>query len=176
MSTLHVWNRRGRGMQRAGVVLLMALVSISALAQRPTVRVLHAWNEPVKQGGPEQGYRVEVVFDYAAGEARQLVYDATGRLVERRVLVTQPRPTAEELAEAFAVIRADRTLGPLLAQHRGVLDGGFLLQEEAGKPCGPGTRCLQIDLLSADRRTSLRMVAADLVSGTIRHRVLHPGH
>lgn len=156
--------------------VMMLFLSQSALAQRSDVRVLKSWNEPVKIGGVERMYRVDVIFDYGVGEARQRVYDAGGALVEEQVLRQQPHPTAEEREEAHALIRADAELARLIRQQGVVFDGGFILHEASGLPCGPGTRCLQIEMLSADRQRSVRFVAVDLVSGQIKHRNLHPGH
>ncbi len=164
-----------RSLCPAFIVALAALWSVPGAWAQDNTRVLKSWSEPVKVNGEEKVYRVEIVFDYDTGEARQNVYDATGALLSVEAVEKLPRPTAEELAEAFALVLADAELGTLFRENNAVLDGGFILREDAG-PCGPGTRCLQIEILAPERTRSLRFVAVDLVSGRIAHRNLYPGH
>jgi hypothetical protein len=35
-------------------------------------------------------------------------------------------------------------MGQIIRDLQAYVDGGFILHEEAGKPCGPRSRCLQI--------------------------------
>lgn len=164
-----------RSLYPAFIVALAALWSVPGAWAQDNTRVLKSWSEPVKVNGEEKVYRVEIVFDYDTGEARQNVYDAAGALLSREAVTKLPRPTAEELAEAFALVLADDELGALFRENNAVLDGGFILREDSG-PCGPRTRCLQIEILAPERTRSLRFVAVDLVSGRIAHRNLYPGH
>jgi len=164
-----------RSLGPALIVALAALWSTPGAWGQSHTRVLKSWSEPVKVDGQELVYRVEIVFDYDAGEARQYVYDAAGTLIEQEAVTKLPRPTAEELAEAHTLVLADDELGALFRENKAVLDGGFVLREDEG-PCGPGTRCLQIEILAPERTRSLRFVAVDLVSRQIVHRNLYPGH
>ncbi|WP_457653083.1 hypothetical protein [Rhodocaloribacter sp.] len=164
-----------RSLYPAFIVALAALWSVPGAWAQGNTRVLKSWSEPVKVDGQELVYRVEIVFDYDAGEARQYVYDASGALLSQEAVTKLPRPTGEELAEAYALVLADAELGALFRENDAVLDGGFVLREDSG-PCGPGTRCLQIEILAPERTRSLRFVAVDLVSRRILHRNLYPGH
>jgi hypothetical protein len=70
-----------------------------------------------------------------------------------------PSPSRAEIDEAFEVVRAD----PEFAKIKAVFEGGFLLTEGPSRPCGPGSRCLRVFLLSPDRAETIRQVVVDLV-------------
>ena len=40
--------------------------------------------------------------------------------------------------------------GAIIEAHKAYVDGGFILDESAGKPCGPRSRCLQIFAFRTD--------------------------
>jgi hypothetical protein len=140
------------------------------------VRLLRTWEETVKaSAGREYARRVEVVFDYSKGEARENYYTQDGRLYgSREIKLNLPAPSPEEIAEAVALVQVDPDFAPIFARFRVVTEGGFLLQEDRGNPCGPGSRCLQIFLLSSDRSGLIRRVAVDLVKRTIPYRSYTP--
>lgn len=139
------------------------------------VRLLRSWYETVKVGDREVPRRVDVLFDYAKGVARQNSYDARGILRSSRIITQSlPAPSPEEIAEAFALVRGDASLASIFARFRVVTEGGFLLQEEPGMPCGPGARCLHVFLLSSDRAGLIRRVVVDLVSRSIPYPVYMP--
>ncbi len=142
----------------------------TADALRPAMRVIRAWDEIVGPGAGAPKRRVEIIFDTRQGVLRRRVRDASGHLVSDRSVTGHPRPSPEEIREAFDLVRRDRELGPLLRRSRGHLDGGFLLAEAAGEPCGPGSRCLQVFLLSESRRELIRRAIVDLVTGRIAYR------
>ena len=140
------------------------------------MRVVRSWRDTVKIRGRDEPRSVEIVFDPGAGVARRRIYDAAGDLVSDEELAEQPQPSSEEIAKAFAKVRKDPELGSLLRRNRGVLDGGFLLREAEGEPCGPGSRCIQVFMLSESRRDRLGRPVVDLRRSKIVHRKLPPGH
>ena len=151
------------GTSHVGVVLLVSVALgggvESALAQPPGEApglastpapvqaaqhhkiVLRSWQDRVKLDGRDQDRRIEIVFDYESGLTRRLVYDARDRLISEEALAEQPRATPAEIEKAFDTVRRDPELGRLARQSDIVVDGGFLLREAPGKPCGPTTRC-----------------------------------
>jgi hypothetical protein len=84
--------------------------------------------------------------------------------------VNQPRPSAEEIAEAVSIIEADPRLSRIVQRAKPVYDGGFVLEEAKGFACGPRTRCLQMQLLTgADRLGLLRWVVVDLTRQAVAY-------
>ncbi len=141
---------------------------------RPTgTRLLRSWRETVKLGGRDEPRSVEIVYDYEAGVARRRIYAVDGALIADQPLADQPQPSPEEIADAVAVIRADAELGTLARRVSANFDGGFVLQEAAGKACGPGTRCLQIFMLSESRFGLHRRSAVDIRGERIARRNFH---
>ena len=139
------------------------------------VRLLRSWEETVKVGKIEYPRRVEVLFDYGKGEARENFYDLHGALRATRTMTRNlPAPSPEEIAEAFEIVRTDPALASLFARFSVEFEGGFLLQEDPGMPCGPGRRCLHVFLLSSDRSGTIRRLVVDLVSRSIPYRVYTP--
>jgi hypothetical protein len=139
------------------------------------IRLLRSWEETVKVGGREYPRRVVVLFDYSKGIARQESYDLHGTLrSNRRITRNMPAPSPEEIAEAFEIARADPNFKSLFGRFSVVTEGGFLLQEEDGMPCGPGSRCLHVFLLSSDRSGLIRRLVVDLVTRSIPYPVYTP--
>ena len=70
-------------------------------------------------------------------------------------------------------------MGRILTRFSAQLEGGFLIEEGRGKACGPGARCLLIQILSPDRSGLIRVVGVDLVKQAIPYRTFlpsqHPG-
>ena len=60
-----------------------------------------------------------------------------------------------------------------------VLVNPEIIEEGRGKACGPGARCLLIQILSPDRSGLIRVMGVDLVKQTIAYRTFlpseHPG-
>ena len=161
---------------------LLALAVLSGAASAPgelvvtrtsrPVRLLRTWEEPVKTAnGDEYTRRVELVFDYGKGVAYQNFYSTDGlRLGSRKIAQTLPAPSPEEIAEAFAMVRAEPDLARLFSRFHPVLEGGFVLEEGRSKPCGPGARCLHVFLLSSDRAGLIERVVVDLARKKITYR------
>jgi hypothetical protein len=140
------------------------------------VRLLRTWQEPVKgPAGREHVRRVELVFDYAKGVARENYYTADGRpWGEREIKQRQPQPSPEEVAEAKELILRDPELARIVERRAAGFNGGFLLEEARGLPCGPGTRCIQMQLLTPDHSGLLRWTVVDLVRRRIAYPVFIP--
>lgn len=145
----------------------------SALGKR--VELLRTWQDRVKIEGRDELRRVEIVFDYAAGEARRRVFDDAGELLSDEVLAEQPRPSVAEIDAAFDTVLRDPQLGELARSANARFDGGFLLPEVEGEPCAPPARCLQVFMLSESRRQLLRRSVVDVGRrGRIAHRSYEP--
>jgi hypothetical protein len=137
--------------------------------------VLRSWQDHVKIDGRDEPRRFEISFDYRLRETRRRIYDAQDRLISDETLAAQPQATATEIAKAIDTVRRDPELGQLARDSNAVLDGGFLLHETSGKPCGPGTRCVQIFLLTDHDRERPRCAVVDMSErGRIAHRDYDP--
>ncbi len=134
----------------AGAVALAAAIGSGVASAADGVRVLRAWDEDVEIAGHATRGRVELVFDYEQGLAFEQIYDGKGQLVDRRPGPRIPTPSREEIDDAIAVVSADPTMGAVIEAHKAYVDGGFILDESAGKPCGPRSRCLQIFAFRTD--------------------------
>jgi hypothetical protein len=140
------------------------------------LRLLRSWEETVKlPGGKEYPRRVEVVFDYAQGVAFENSFRLDGLpLGSRTIEHGLPAPSPEEIEEAFEIVRVDPDLIRLFGRFHVVLEGGFVLEERKGQPCGPGARCLHVFLLSSDRAGLIRRVVVDLASRRLAYRLFDP--
>jgi hypothetical protein len=129
------------------------------------VRLLRSWEETVKGAdGRESARRVDVVFDYDRGAAYERFYGLDGTPTGGMTLGPgHPAPSPEEIQEAFDIVRAAPEFELLFKRFRVVFEGGFLLTEDKDQPCGPGSRCLRVFLLSSDRAGTIRQVVVDLV-------------
>jgi hypothetical protein len=169
----------------AGLVLLLGVVSAAPTettitrSSRP-IRLLRSWYDPVKTPDGDVYRRVDLLYDYHRAHTIENTYDAEGRLVlTRRIVVNPPPPTQEEIQEAFEIVRADPEMAKAIERFSAELEGGFLIEEGRGTACGPGARCLLVQVLSSDRSGSIRVVGVDLVKRAIPYRNFipseHPG-
>ncbi|PWB73433.1 MAG: hypothetical protein C3F15_09710 [Holophagae bacterium] len=133
-----------------GVAALAAGIGVGVASAADGVRVLRAWDEDVEVAGKTVLGRVELVFDYGQGLPFEQIYDDKGQLVDRRPGPRIPTPSREEIDEAIAIVTADPTMGAIIEAHKAYVDGGFILDEAAGRPCGPHSRCLQIFAFRTD--------------------------
>ena len=140
------------------------------------VRLLRTWEEPVKAAaGREYVRRVELVFDYEKGFAQENYFTPEGRPAgTRKIKQAQPQPSVEEIAEAQELILRDRELSRIAQRRSAQFNGGFLLEEVRGKPCGPGSRCIQMQLLTPDHLGLIRWTVVDLVSQRVAYPVYVP--
>ena len=129
-------------------------------------RVLRSWPEDVTTtAGKVVPGRIDIVWDYDRGIATWLTLDDKGAVVDSKEMAPGhgvPRPTPEEIAEAKEIVRADVKLERILRATKATMEGGFLLDEAAGKACGPGSRCIQIQMVSSDGYGLVRWVVVDL--------------
>lgn len=156
------------------VALLAVLAAPLAGAQSPRVsasapRVLFAVSDSVKG---DDGRRVRMVrtvtYDPVAGEYVDETVGAGGRLIARSVRRTSVAgPTPAEAEAARALVAGHPEIAPLIAAAEGTVhvEGGFPLVREAGHACGPGGRCVTVDVFetapsAAPRR--LRYAIVDL--------------
>jgi hypothetical protein len=171
---------RARALATSGLALSLAAAVYGVLTQPPrdahgapsaqlgppaTRRheaVLRSWLDSVKIDGRDEARLVEIVFDHELGAARRRTYDAQDWLISDEVLAGQPRPTNAEIAEAFDTVRRDPELGQLARSANAIIDGGFLLREAPGEPCGPPARCLQVYMFSEDGHEELRRPIVDM--------------
>ena len=178
--------------ERGGRVALVALAALAwagpALAAQTAagehrVRLVRSWPETVTVPGGSAPGRVEIWLDYTDRVAiHKVVLDAkapdgTTQVVSSTTYppgVGQPRPSEEEIAEAMEIVRADKEVGRVIAATRAVLDGGFQVFEAADKPCGAGSRCLKIQLLTQDRVGFIRNVVVDLMKQAIVYQTYLP--
>jgi len=128
----------------AAILIAGAMAQPAAAEDAGALRVLRSWDETVEVEGRQVAGRMELVFDYDLGLAFHQIYDESGQLVERRPAQRVPTPSAEEIDAAIALVLADPALGRIIEDLKAYVSGGFILDEPAGKACGPRTRCLQI--------------------------------
>ena len=132
-------------------------------------RVLFAVSDSVKGN---DGRRVRIVrtvtYHPAAGEYVDETVAADGRVLARRVEPTSvAAPTPTEWAAARALVAAHPEVAAQIGAEAAPvqIEGGFPLVREAGHPCGPGGRCVLVDVFAtppgADARR-LRYVIVDL--------------
>lgn len=165
----------------AGTGLLVALLAAGGAASAQTAvtlsrtapRVLSDVTDTVKDDdGSRVVLRTVLTYDPARGEYVQTVsrVGAAGETLRSRdVRTAYPLgPTADEDAAAQALVALDPGVATLIARAPNPvrIHGGFPLVREAGHACGPGSRCLQYEVVELapgepfGRR--LRFVAVDL--------------
>jgi hypothetical protein len=139
------------------------------------VRLLRTWYDDMKTRQGDVPRRVDIVYDYRQAAAFERAYTLDGRLIwNRRIRVNPPQPTPEEIAEAKDIVRADPELSRVIARFSAELEGGFLAEERRGGACGPGTRCVLIQVVAPNHAGLLRWTAVDLVRQQIAYRTFVP--
>ncbi len=128
----------------AGLLTAFASATPVMAGDADAIRVLRSWDETIEIEGRQVSGRMELVFDYDVGLAFHQIYDDGGQLIERRPAQRVPTPSAEEIDSAIGIVLADPSLGQIIEDLKAYVSGGFILDEAAGKACGPRTRCLQI--------------------------------
>jgi hypothetical protein len=148
-------------------------------SSRP-IRLLHSWYDTIKTPNGEVPRRVDILFDYNKAVTLERWYTLEGKLFWSRSFVLSP-PTASdvEIEEAFNIVRNDPEMTKIIKRFSAVLEGGFVIEEGRGRACGPGARCLLIQVLSPDRSGLIRTMGVDLVKQNIPYRTFvpseHPG-
>lgn len=144
------------------------------------VRLLRNWYDTIKTPNGEIARRVDILYDYSNAAAIERWYTLDGRaFFNRKFTVNPPTPSEAEIAEAFDIVKKDKELSIIIKHFSAVLDGAFLIEEGRGKACGPGARCLLVQILSPDHSGMIRVVGVDLVKQNIPYRAFipseHPG-
>src|SRR4051812_26641614 len=75
------------------------------------MRLLRSWEEPVKSEAGDHSRRVDVIVDYSTGEAWERFTSVSGEPLGRMsIAIASPRPSPEEIAEAFQFARRSSEL------------------------------------------------------------------
>jgi len=163
------------------LALTMALAPAVAAQNASGDRVLRSWTDDVKlDDGSQARWIFTVTFNTDTGEYARSITDESGALIERTTQTASlAAPSDEEIEMARAVIFADPDLSELYEEAANPeLSGGFVLQREAGHPCGPGSRCLQFDMFDVDtlarRVNRIRYVVVDVRDGTLVSNDFNP--
>lgn len=154
--------------------VVATLAAPSAVAQSGSLRadaprVLYSVSDSVKTDrGVRERITRTVVYDPVAGTTIDRTVTAEGRVLADAVHPsTTIAPTPAEAAMARSLVAEHPEIAPLIARARGTVhvDGGFPLVREAGHPCGPGGRCVMIDVFETspgDDAERIRFVLVDL--------------
>jgi hypothetical protein len=140
-------------------------------------RVVRTWLEPVTVGGVAAMNRISYVFNYDAGVFSRTVQDASGRTLESKTYAPgeiEVAPSKAEIDEAFEMVRSDPEFSRILDNTSGQLMGGFVLDEKAGLPCGPGARCIHVQINSEDGWGMVRWAVVDLARNGFAYRSYRP--
>jgi len=163
------------------IALTIAIAPVVEAQNATGERVLRSWVDDVKlDDGSQALWTITVTFNTDTGEYIRTVTDDKGTLIERQVQTTSLiGPTDEEIEMARAIILNDPDLSELYERaDNPELSGGFVLQREAGHPCGPGSRCLQFDMFDVDvvarRVHRIRYVVVDVRDGTLVSKDFDP--
>jgi len=139
------------------------------------VRLLRTWYDDIKTRRGDLQRRVEIVYDYPRATAYERAYTLDGRMLwSRRIRVNPPQPTPEEIAEAKDIVRADPELSRVMTRFSAELEGGFLAEEKRGRACGPGTRCVLVQVVAPHHAGLIRWTAVDLVQQRIAYSTFVP--
>ena len=152
-------------MLRTALTGALALVAFGVVAVAPTsaqsavglsrtaTRVLSDITDTIKDDdGGRVTLRTVLEYDPSAGEYIQTVTEASGavrsRGVSRAMMV---RPTRAEDDAARSLLSLDPAIAADMSRsaYPTFIEGGFALVREAGHACGPGSRCLQYDVLQS---------------------------
>jgi len=170
-----------RRILRVGLVSAATALAAVGQSQSPVtresrpVRLLRTWHDPVKTPRGDVWRRVDVVYDYGQAAAFERAYTLDGRpMWSRRIRVNPPQPSPEEIEEAKSIVRADAELSRVMARFNAELEGGFLAEEKRGGACGPGTRCVLVQVVAPHHAGLIRWTAVDLVKQRIAYPVFVP--
>ena len=145
-------------------------------------RVLHEITDDVKlEDGTTARWHFITIYDPASGQTVETVTDvATGQVVRRDAGPGGLNvPGDGEVDMAVSIIEQDPELSAIIAAAPNpVVSGGFTLMREPGHPCGPGSRCLQFDIMNVNEAARqverLRYVIVDLRYGRVLDRDFDP--
>jgi hypothetical protein len=139
----------------------------SRVSQRIRVlRVVNAFDEKDRETQRlDRPTAYAIVFNYTRSVTERFLVDVgTGEVLREEVLLGRPQPSVEERLEAARILQTSSELRPIL-EAGAVLEGGFAVAGPLGAP--PTNRYIQMQVLSVDRSSMLRMVTVDLTTSTI---------
>lgn len=120
---------------------------------RTAPRVLSDITDTIKDNdGSRVTLRTVLEYDPSSGEYIQTVTEASGALRSRDVSrAMMVRPTRDEEAAARTLLSLDPAIAAVMSRsaYPAFIEGGFALVREAGHACGPGSRCLQYDVMQS---------------------------
>lgn len=132
-------------------------------------RVLFAVADSVKtDDGRRDLVTRTLTYDPVAGEYLDESVGSDGAVLSRVVSGTSlAGPTPAELATARALVAAHPDIASRVARSSGTVhvEGGFPLVREAGHACGPGGRCVLIDVYAVapgEKARRIRYAVVDL--------------
>jgi hypothetical protein len=140
-------------------------------------RVVRTWSEPMVIQGQSVMGRISYIFNYDTGTFRRVTQDHRGRTLESKEFAPGEAgvtPSKEEIDEAFEMVRSDAEFSRILDQTGGQVVGGFGLSEGPGMPCGPGSRCLHVQINTADGWGIVRWAVVDLSKRGFAYRAYRP--
>ena len=150
-ATTGAWLLAAAALAASGFAPREASAQAAVALSRTAPRVLSDITDTLKgDDGTPVTLRTVLTYDPAQGEYVYTTSEADGRVRSRDVRGLAPfGPTAEEDAAAQALIALDADVAPLMsrARHPVRVQGGFSLTREAGHACGPGSRCVQYEVV-----------------------------
>jgi hypothetical protein len=147
-------SRRGEPLTAADTSALVAWAlaqpEVKAATGGHRTRVLRAGADSPKLESGGEGWRALIyVRDYDAGLVHRIEVDLDTAALEVEELLDWVQPNDEEFRAAVAVVARDRELGPLVADPRIHVTGGFYERSPyAGDPCSKDV-CLYVELMHA---------------------------
>ena len=116
-------------------------------------------------GGSEYTRRVDVVFDYGRGNAREDFYSAEGRFLgSRKIMQVLPSPSREEIAEAMAMVRRDPEIRTLFDRFSADLTAASSSRRAAAEPAARVRGASLFLVISPDHSGLIRRVVVDLAA------------
>ncbi|PAP76730.1 hypothetical protein [Rubrivirga marina] len=149
----------------AALLAVLTVPAVGAQALRVNAsapRVLFAVTDSVKtDDGTHARITRTVTYDPVAGTYTDETVDADGATLSRDVRSTSvAAPTEAELDAARLLVARHPEVAPLIDAAGGEVhvEGGFPLVREAGHPCGPGGRCVTVDVFEVTPEAPARRI------------------
>jgi hypothetical protein len=149
--------------QRRVAYELLQLPSLRPIVAEGRARVLRVYCTERDKERP-QPVLVAVIYNYSTNVPLRVTVDPASRqLISSDRINERPQTSAEERAEAFALVRKNLQLNTETP-----LEGGFVVDPPQGTP--PAGRYVVVQVLSQDRWKLVETVTVDLSRGTIAAR------
>ncbi|WP_412067380.1 hypothetical protein [Rubrivirga sp. IMCC43871] len=163
------------------LMVLATPAGAQAALRAEAPRVLFASADSVKiNDGRRDLVTRTVTYFPTRGEYVDESVDGGGRVLSRRVSATStagPTPQEQELARTLVAEHPE--VAPRIARAQGTVhvEGGFPLLREAGHPCGPGGRCVTVDVFETgpgQPARRIRYAIVDLRTLSVLDADAHP--